>query len=79
MSDEIWPRQEIESPCVKICVLHPGAKLCVGCLRTGEEIAAWSRLSPERRREIMAELPARAPRLTAPENRPSARRRRDRG
>ncbi|MGM0584048.1 MAG: DUF1289 domain-containing protein [Pseudomonadota bacterium] len=76
MSDEVWKRDEIESPCVQVCVLHPGAGLCVGCYRTGEEIAAWSRLSPERRREIMAELPGRASRLRAPANRPSARRRR---
>ncbi len=75
MSDEVWKRDEIESPCVKTCILHPAAKLCVGCLRSGEEIAAWSRLSPERRRAIMAELPSRAHRLTAPGSRPSARRR----
>jgi hypothetical protein len=75
MNDGAWKRDEIDSPCVQICVLHPGARICVGCYRTGEEIAAWSRLSPERRREIMDELPARAPRLTAAENRPSARRR----
>ncbi len=45
MSDETWSREEIESPCVKVCVIHPGAKLCVGCLRTAEEIA---RLVPPR-------------------------------
>ena len=71
--DGIWRRDEIDSPCVKICVLHPRARICIGCLRTGEEIAAWSRLSPERRAEIAAELPARAAQFTAPENRPSAR------
>lgn len=71
---DIWRRAEIESPCVNVCVLHPGAKICVGCHRTGEEIAAWSRLTPERRREIMAELPARAPLLRDPANRPSRRR-----
>ena len=46
MSEEIWRRDEIESPCVKICVIHPRAKICAGCFRTGEEIAAWSRLTP---------------------------------
>lgn len=75
MSDDIWKRDEIESPCIKLCQLHPSAKICVGCYRTGEEIAAWSRLSPERRREIMAELPSRAGLLRDPANRPSARRR----
>jgi predicted Fe-S protein YdhL (DUF1289 family) len=79
MSDDVWRREEIESPCVKTCVIHPGAGLCVGCLRTGDEIAGWSRMSPETRRAVMAELPSRQPRLTAAGARPSARRRRARG
>jgi hypothetical protein len=61
VSDEIWKRDEIASPCVKLCVVHPEARLCVGCLRSIDEITLWSRLTPERRAEIMAELPARAP------------------
>ena len=60
MSDEIWKRNEIESPCVKICVVHPAARICIGCHRTPDEIATWSRLSPEARREIMEGLEARA-------------------
>lgn len=59
MSDEVWKRAEIESPCVKICLIHPEARICLGCHRTPDEIAGWSRMTPERRREIMAELPAR--------------------
>ena len=59
MSDPIWQRAEIDSPCVKVCVIHPQARICVGCYRTGDEIAAWSRLTPEARRRLMAELPAR--------------------
>jgi predicted Fe-S protein YdhL (DUF1289 family) len=62
-SDAIWRRAEIDSPCVKVCVIHPEARLCIGCHRTIEEIAAWSRLTPEDRRAIMAELPGRAPNL----------------
>ncbi|NEX45387.1 DUF1289 domain-containing protein [Pseudotabrizicola algicola] len=61
MTDEIWKRDEIESPCVKLCVVHPEARLCVGCLRSIDEITMWSRLSPDTRRSIMAELPSRAP------------------
>ena len=75
MSDEIWSRAEVESPCTKVCVIHPGARICVGCLRTGDEIAGWSTMTPETRREIMAALPGRAPLLTARSARPSARRR----
>ncbi|MCB2111557.1 MAG: DUF1289 domain-containing protein [Defluviimonas sp.] len=63
MSDELWKRQEIESPCVKICVVHPTERICIGCHRSVEEIARWSRMSSEERRAIMAELAGRAPRL----------------
>lgn len=59
MTDEIWTRDEIESPCRKICLIHPEAKICVGCHRTREEIATWSRITPEQRAAIMAELPGR--------------------
>ena len=64
MTDTIWTRDEIESPCVKICVIHPEARLCTGCLRSIDEITQWSRLSSDARRTIMAELPSRAPQLT---------------
>lgn len=63
MKDDLWQRDEIESPCVKICVIHPDAQICVGCHRSRAEIAAWSQMTPEGRREIMMELPSRAGRL----------------
>ena len=63
MNDEVWKREEIESPCVKICVIHPEARLCTGCLRSIDEIGAWGRMSREERRSIMQELPQRAERL----------------
>lgn len=59
MTDRIWQRAEIESPCVKICVIHPQARLCTGCLRSLDEIATWSRMDADQRRAIMAELPDR--------------------
>ena len=59
MDDGVWKRQEIESPCVKICVIHPETRLCTGCARSIDEITAWSRLSPEARQAIMADLPLR--------------------
>ena len=63
MKDDVWERREIESPCVKICVVHPVERLCTGCLRTIDEITRWSRMSSEDRAAVMADLPARAPRL----------------
>jgi len=60
MSDgEIWSRDEIESPCVRICVVHPEARLCTGCLRSIDEITRWSKMSVDERRVVMAELPGR--------------------
>lgn len=60
MSDEIWKRAEVESPCIKICVIHPESRLCTGCLRSMDEIGAWSRMAPEARKAVMDELPSRA-------------------
>ncbi len=63
MHNEIWQRDEIESPCVKICLVHREIGLCIGCLRTVGEIAAWSKMTPEIRHEIIAQLPGRKPLL----------------
>lgn len=59
-TDEVWKREEVESPCVKICVVHPAARLCTGCYRSIDEIGSWGRMTPEERRAVMAELPSRA-------------------
>jgi len=59
----VWKRDEIESPCVRVCVVHPEAKICTGCYRTTDEIARWSKMTAEERREIMNALPGRAPML----------------
>jgi len=63
-TDHIWSRAEIESPCVKICVIHPESRLCTGCLRSIDEIGAWSQMSVDERRDIMATLPDRAGQIT---------------
>ena len=56
---EPWRRAEIDSPCVRVCVLHPETGLCIGCKRSGAEIAAWSRMTPEARCALTAALPTR--------------------
>ena len=63
MKDDVWQRNEVQSPCVKLCTIHPAERICVGCFRSIDEISAWSRMTPAERSEIMADLPARAPRL----------------
>ncbi|MFN4128855.1 MAG: DUF1289 domain-containing protein [Paracoccaceae bacterium] len=61
MTDDIWKRDEIESPCIKLCTVHPEARLCIGCMRSIDEITMWSRMPPDIRSAIMAELPTRGP------------------
>lgn len=58
--DEVWKRDEIESPCVKLCVIDPATRQCVGCHRTIDEIGGWSSMTTDARARIMAILPARA-------------------
>ena len=58
MTDRPLP-PAIESPCNKTCTIDPETRLCIGCLRSLDEIAAWSRMTPEERRAVMALLPER--------------------
>ena len=60
MADDVWNREEVESPCVRLCVVHPQARICTGCLRSIDEISRWSKMSVEERRAVMAALPDRA-------------------
>lgn len=61
--DGVWQRKEIDSPCIKLCSIHPVERICVGCFRSIDEIGVWSQLSKEARQKIMQELPSRAPLL----------------
>ncbi|WP_108683845.1 DUF1289 domain-containing protein [Methyloceanibacter sp. wino2] len=49
----------METPCINVCMLDDKSGLCVGCGRSGDEIAAWVDMSPAERRAIMAALPER--------------------
>lgn len=49
----------IKTPCIKVCVVDGQSGLCLGCYRKLSEIAGWTKLSEERRDEIILELPAR--------------------
>jgi uncharacterized protein len=52
----------IETPCIRICVVHPSLRLCTGCGRSLDEIARWIDLTADERGRIAAQLP---PRLAA--------------
>jgi len=57
-------QSSIESPCTKVCVVHPTQSLCLGCGRSLDEIARWVEFDAAMRTRIMAELPARLKTLT---------------
>lgn len=44
---------------MRVCIVDGASSLCVGCWRTLEEIARWTRYSDAERAEVTAALPAR--------------------
>jgi predicted Fe-S protein YdhL (DUF1289 family) len=52
---------EVASPCINVCRMNPDTGLCEGCQRTLDEIAAWSGMSAEEKRAVLARLQARRP------------------
>jgi len=51
---------QVPSPCINVCRIDETTHLCVGCLRTLDEIAAWSVFTDSERRDVWAHLAARA-------------------
>ncbi|MGQ0656457.1 MAG: DUF1289 domain-containing protein [Betaproteobacteria bacterium] len=49
----------MKSPCVKVCQMDPARGVCIGCLRTLDEIACWGGMSDAEREAILSELPRR--------------------
>lgn len=55
----------VMSPCVNVCGLDEGTGWCVGCGRTGDEIASWSSICDADRQAILDGLPPRMAALRA--------------
>ena len=51
---------EVPSPCISICRIDPESSFCEGCLRTIDEIAAWSRMSDVDKRSVWRAIELRA-------------------
>ncbi|WP_348752004.1 DUF1289 domain-containing protein [uncultured Aquincola sp.] len=49
----------VPSPCNSVCRIDPASGWCMGCARSLDEIAAWSRMGDEGKRVVWAQLPAR--------------------
>ena len=58
------PEPPVPSPCVNICRMDEASGLCVGCLRTLDEIARWSVLADADKHAVWAALAQRRTRLT---------------
>ena len=56
----------IQTPCNKVCVVHPTLGLCIGCGRSLGEIGRWSDFAPAERTRIVAQLPSRLAVLSGP-------------
>jgi uncharacterized protein len=51
--------QPVASPCVNICQMDAATGWCAGCLRTLDEIGAWSALDDAAKRAVWQELARR--------------------
>ncbi len=65
---------EIDTPCIKVCVVDPETGFCIGCGRTRMEIAGWLGFSATERRTIMGSLAERVSSLTLRKRRKGGRR-----
>jgi predicted Fe-S protein YdhL (DUF1289 family) len=53
------PAASVASPCISVCRMDERSGWCEGCLRTLDEIAAWSSLDDRARRAVWKLLPQR--------------------
>ncbi|MEZ0238348.1 MAG: DUF1289 domain-containing protein [Methylophilaceae bacterium] len=49
----------LSSPCIGVCRMDSEAGVCSGCLRTRDEIAAWSKMPDEQKRQLLQVLERR--------------------
>ncbi len=52
---------EVTSPCVGICQVKDSniGPVCVGCLRTVEEIAYWSQMNNQQKQRVLDQIKSR--------------------
>lgn len=62
----------VPSPCISVCRMDAATALCVGCLRTIDEIAAWGMLDDDARRDVWTEIARRRARIAVVEPVPDA-------
>lgn len=56
--------ENIPSPCLSVCRMDAAGTLCLGCYRTLDEIAQWSRADDATKRQVWAAIAQRLPPCT---------------
>ena len=49
-------RTPVPSPCISLCQISPETGLCLGCMRTIDEIVAWGSASDDVKRAVWLEI-----------------------
>ncbi|MEQ1881630.1 MAG: DUF1289 domain-containing protein [Burkholderiales bacterium] len=57
---DVVTSKAVVSPCINVCQINPETGLCLGCMRTLDEIACWLDFSDARKREVLAQIAARS-------------------
>jgi predicted Fe-S protein YdhL (DUF1289 family) len=52
-------RMPIDSPCINVCALDAGGRICLGCGRDIDEIARWGGMDDEERWQVLERIAAR--------------------
>ncbi|MBW7056003.1 DUF1289 domain-containing protein [Paracoccus bogoriensis] len=47
------------SPCIRLCRIDETSGLCIGCLRSLDEIARWAAMTIDQQQAVLDALPAR--------------------
>ena len=58
MSDQDRPENSVRTPCIKVCIVDGESGLCMGCYRRLNEVAGWSKMTPEARARSAAKAQA---------------------
>jgi uncharacterized protein len=53
------PTAAVPSPCINVCRIDAAQGWCAGCLRTLDEIAAWSTMPDDGKRAVWLQLAQR--------------------
>jgi hypothetical protein len=53
--------EPVPSPCISVCQMDPERVFCIGCLRTLDELRAWSSLDNAGKRAVWHLIEGRLP------------------